>query len=287
MPYLPVIDKEEIRRLHASGAGVDNMMRQLGPGIGRKRVIEMLEELGLPRYGKGQRSPETGRRRAVHLDPATGLKKCSKCKEDKPGDAFWRSKATYDGLSTQCRECRKVRVNAYRRNNYDKYVAARNSWHDANIERIMLLNARRRAKRKNLPITITVEDIRIPENCPVSSCGRLLIPSERRKPGEKGRNSPSSPSLDMWNPALGYIPGNVWVICLYCNSRKQNMTGEQHVAFGKELIKAFHEKSLHSLAISGIDLWHSAPALCVMLFSRLSPLSINTSGSSPKKGMST
>jgi hypothetical protein len=43
----------------------------------------------------------------------------------------------------------------------------------------------------------------------------------------------------MYDPTLGYIPGNIWVICDRCNGRKQDMSGEDHVEFGWQLINAF------------------------------------------------
>jgi hypothetical protein len=229
---LPLVNKEEIRRLHAEGVGVDAMMRQLGPGVGRKRVIETLEELGLPRYGIGQRSPETGKRRAVRLDPATGLKKCSKCKKDKPEDAFQHRRATHDGLDTQCRDCRAIYGSA--RRGTEKHKANWTTWRLANLDRVMFLNARRRASEKSLPFTITVEDIHIPDNCPNCGCRMAANINEQKNAGKN-----NSPSLDRYDPKLGYTKDNTWVICLGCNGRKQNMSGEDHIAFGWQLINAF------------------------------------------------
>lgn len=51
----------------------------------------------------------------------------------------------------------------------------------------------------------------------------------------------SSPTLDRFDPSLGYIEGNVWVICWQCNRRKQDMAPERLIAFGFELIEAFKQ----------------------------------------------
>ncbi len=72
----------------------------------------------------------------------------------------------------------------------------------------------------------------------MSSCYRLLT-CTRRTDRKRGHPNPASPSLDMWDPRLGYVTGNVWVICHSCNTRKSNMTAEGHIRFGHELIKAF------------------------------------------------
>jgi hypothetical protein len=53
---LPPIDREEVRRMYAARMGVDAMARELGRGIGHKRIIETLEELGLPKPSLGWNS---------------------------------------------------------------------------------------------------------------------------------------------------------------------------------------------------------------------------------------
>ncbi|MBB4378457.1 hypothetical protein [Bradyrhizobium sp. SBR1B] len=67
----------------------------------------------------------------------------------------------------------------------------------------MLLNARRAARRFNVPINITVEDIVIPARCPAFD-----IPLERSN-GVAGEASPSVLRLE---PQLGYVKGNVIVV---------------------------------------------------------------------------
>lgn len=81
--------------------------------------------------------------------------------------------------------------------------------------------AKRRAKLYNLPFSITLEDIIIPDTCPV-----LGIPIETGLPA----NSPQLPSLDRNIPDLGYMPGNVTVMSLRANSLKKNATLEEVTA---------------------------------------------------------
>lgn len=78
--------------------------------------------------------------------------------------------------------------------------------------------AKRRAKLYNLPFDITMEDIVIPETCPV-----LGIPIITGGP----TNDPHLPSLDRFIPELGYVKGNVTVISLRANSIKKNATVEE------------------------------------------------------------
>lgn len=81
----------------------------------------------------------------------------------------------------------------------------------------MLASARQRAKAAGLACTITVDDIEVPDFCPL--LGLYL----ERSTGSRGA-SDSSPSLDRIHPDLGYVPGNVWVISYRANRIKNDAT---------------------------------------------------------------
>lgn len=83
----------------------------------------------------------------------------------------------------------------------------------------MLWAARNRAKTFNLPFNIDLEDIFIPDYCPV-----LRIKLEPTGYGLS--NNDSSPSLDRINPILGYVKGNVAVISWKANKIKRNYTAD-------------------------------------------------------------
>lgn len=209
----------------------------------------------------------------MRIDPETGLKRCSRCKTEKEANAFSRAKDTSDKLCNWCRECQAAYVKTTY--NYDRQETGEKTctkcketspvssfpsnrrrkdgldgWcrecaganarayyierSEADPKYIMIMSCRARAKKKSLPCTISEKDISIPDNCPV--CDRPLIRGAGR--GGKG---PSSPSLDMWDPTLGYTPGNTWIICDRCNMRKQDMSGEDHIALGWKLIEAFKQ----------------------------------------------
>lgn len=81
----------------------------------------------------------------------------------------------------------------------------------------MLENAKGRAKRFNLPFNITLEDIVVPEICPIAQIPMVF---------HKGKTKDNSPSLDKIVPALGYVKGNISVISRKGNRWKQEMTRE-------------------------------------------------------------
>ena len=83
----------------------------------------------------------------------------------------------------------------------------------------LLKGVKQRARLHNLPCDITIDDIIIPDECPL--LGTKLVHHD--KPG----CYPDSPSVDRKVPKLGYVRGNVWVISGLANRIKTNATPEQ------------------------------------------------------------
>lgn len=79
----------------------------------------------------------------------------------------------------------------------------------------MLHSAKTRAKNKNLPFSLTISDIVIPDVCPV-----LGIKLERAVGKGNHMYNDASPTLDRIVPELGYVPENVAVISWRANKLK-------------------------------------------------------------------
>ena len=167
------------------------------------------------------------------LDPITGEKTCPKCKKTGTADDFFKNKSKSDGLMSWCRKCMHEKQVLYK----TEHPETEREWIRLNHAKRLLYGCRIRARIKDLPCTITFEDIIIPNNCPLPRCKRELVRRDDRKTGSWS----NSPSVDMYNPKLGYIPGNVWVICMDCNRRKYDMSGEDMIKLGQELIDTFKE----------------------------------------------
>jgi len=60
--YVPAIDPDEVLRLHADGIRAQQMATRLGVGV--QRVNQVLDELGLPRFGPGNPNVVRNRRAA-------------------------------------------------------------------------------------------------------------------------------------------------------------------------------------------------------------------------------
>lgn len=87
-------------------------------------------------------------------------------------------------------------------------------WRQRNREHRMLLKAQERARREGLLCTITVDDIVIPDTCPVF--GTPLVWSDTP--------TGDTPTLDRIIPMLGYVPGNIAVLSFRANRIKNNAT---------------------------------------------------------------
>lgn len=138
---------------------------------------------------------------------------CSKCGIEKIIDDFYKN-------NKQCKECVKSYSKKYKEINkaeiLEKKKAYRNDSHNQRL--FMLRRAKARAKKINLPFNLTIEDIIIPDKCPI-----LNIPLMH----QLGRANDNSPSLDKIIPSLGYVKGNVAVISSKANSMKSNFSLEQ------------------------------------------------------------
>lgn len=89
---------------------------------------------------------------------------------------------------------------------------------DIHYKRHLLQLAKSRSYKGDFPCTITIDDIVIPETCPV-----LGIPLKRNTT----KLHRGSPTLDKIVPELGYVPGNVAVISHRANTIKQNATPDE------------------------------------------------------------
>lgn len=91
-------------------------------------------------------------------------------------------------------------------------------WRRSNPKRALIQRSKNRAKTEGLPFEITEGDFEIPEVCPV-----LGIPIFQGT----GVYTDNSPSLDKFDPKLGYVVGNIAVISMKANRIKNSSTIEE------------------------------------------------------------
>ena len=109
----------------------------------------------------------------------------------------------------ECRACSSGRAKAYK--------ACRDLRYSQSPRIRMWIAAKARAARVGVPFDIVVEDIVVPECCPV-----LGLKLERNV-GQSGP-ADNSPSLDRFLPQFGYVPDNIRVISHRANRIKTDAT---------------------------------------------------------------
>jgi hypothetical protein len=130
-------------------------------------------------------------------------KKCRGCQEVLPFTDFGNHKGALFDLANECKECRKPKSKA--------------DYASKSHEQLLFEWARSRAKKKGLEFTITVDDIVIPERCPVFDYPLIRMPGHKMGPIHTA-------TLDRIDSTKGYIPGNVQVISEKANRIKSDAT---------------------------------------------------------------
>ena len=136
---------------------------------------------------------------------------CYKCTQILPESYFYRKtrEGKYGKKSDMCRSCTRERArSAYSRQDY--LESSRKS-----PEKVMFQNAKHRSKLKNIEFNITVDDIVIPDFCPILEI--KIIPYS---------NSGNSASIDRIDNSKGYIKGNIQIISKRANMIKSDSTFE-------------------------------------------------------------
>lgn len=139
------------------------------------------------------------------------MKTCADCKIKKEPEEFYKDERYKDGLIAYCKECIRRRVSTYQKQNPEK---------------TLLSACKTRAKKRGLPFNLEVEDIIIPEKCPVLG---IKLESGRGRTGMFD----SSPTIDRIIPEKGYTKGNIQVISGRANKIKNDATADELMAIAK------------------------------------------------------
>ena len=146
----------------------------------------------------------------LHEGLGEGYKRCGVCDDVKPFEDFRKGKGSF-GRSYYCKACDSKRV------------------YKAPDRRKCLLNSvKSRAKKNKLPFNLDIDDIVLPEVCPI-----LGIKLEFNKVICKD----NSYSIDKIDPSLGYVKGNIQIISFRANTMKSNATLEEIEMLYKYLMK--------------------------------------------------
>ena len=94
----------------------------------------------------------------------------------------------------------------------------------------MLADARKRAIKKSIDFSLTIDDINIPVKCPLRD---VQLDIEASKSG----GSDDAPSIDRIDPTKGYIPDNIWIISRKANTIKSDATWQELIQIADNLRK--------------------------------------------------
>ena len=142
---------------------------------------------------------------------------CTQCGLKKPIDQF---NAVLKGLprkQSMCRRCKYKRDAVLVQQHRDKY--GRRASAKGSAFRRWFTNVRSRARRAGIPFDLALEDVFVPDFCPV--LGIRLVWTGRA-------GAEDNPSLDRLVPQKGYVKGNVAVISRRANRIKNDGTRAEH-----------------------------------------------------------
>jgi hypothetical protein len=173
------------------------------------------------------------------------MKVCSRCKKEKQDNEFSTQRTKKSGyklrLQSYCILCQseytkenREKINARHRERrkttwYSKERIKAKEYRIKYREKYLWTSARDRCRKSKLEFSIKVEDIVIPEYCPL-----LGFPLTK---GIMVRKDPNAPSLDRVDNSKGYIKGNVKVISYKANAMKNNASIESLKTFCKNLFE--------------------------------------------------
>lgn len=153
---------------------------------------------------------------------------CTKCGLPQENDHFAKNKHGRFGRKSQCKSC----VKKYNEDKAPERAATAALYRMHNPELMLWRHAKDRAQRKQIPFTITVDDVKAVWP-PADICPVLKLPMEPHTDGPGP--SDLSPTLDRFDPALGYVPGNIYVISHRANKLKSDVTDPREL----ELVAAW------------------------------------------------
>lgn len=148
--------------------------------------------------------------------------KCKSCGVDRPTEAYAPYKNNRLKHRYKCKECMMPSARAGALKHYNTPL---------NWTTRLRNKALQRSRKLNLEFTLTKEYLY--EKILDGHCEVTGVPLDF----SGGVRKPYTPSLDRIIPELGYVPGNVQLVCWIYNSAKSTFTHADVVAFAKLITK--------------------------------------------------
>ena len=152
-------------------------------------------------------------------------------------DEFTTANDRKSGKKATCKLCDKKKSKNYYEKNKEKFSINQKIYRKENKpkfpEKYLLWGIKYRAKKKGIPFNLDLDDIIIPEVCPVF-----------KKPFVfgTGKQELFSPSVDRIDNSKGYIKSNIVIVSVKANFLKNNATIEELEALAN-FYKQFKKES--------------------------------------------
>lgn len=102
--------------------------------------------------------------------------------------------------------------------------------------RRLLMDARKRAKKRGIKFEISPEDINIPSHCPIMGWELTNIQGQ-------GNRVKTNISIDRIDSSLGYEKGNIQIWCGLANVMKNAATKQELLMFAHGILKYYGESN--------------------------------------------
>jgi len=131
------------------------------------------------------------------------------------------------------------RMRSWKARNPEKNLESSRKWQKATPERTLLTQCKCNARQRSLPFDLTLDLLK--SMLKGMTCAATGLPlTFEREPGEKYRRSPWFPSIDRIDNSLGYVPGNIRIVCSLYNFMRSNHADEDVLTVARALV-ARHE----------------------------------------------
>ena len=162
------------------------------------------------------------------------MQKCKGCGQELAATAFWKDARRASGTQVKCIACMSDSHKRWRDRQSDKSlqsISERNAiavrlMRERSPISLLFNSMKARAKKAGMAFDLTLDDIQIPEVCPV--LGIALKFGVRRGPGLKERDC--RPSVDRINNAKGYTRDNIIIVSYRANRIKSDADFAEIVA---------------------------------------------------------
>lgn len=133
---------------------------------------------------------------------------------------------------------------SHRESNKEKIAKAKRTARNNNFEKAIYTQAKRRAALKGIEFNISLNDIIIPEMCPL--LGVPFIPGTKN-------NYKYTPSIDRVDNTKGYIKGNIRIITMLANSMKNSASEKELLNFSKNIMKYVNDEDISQSTSEGSE----------------------------------